>query len=71
MSHPIAGVLASEERTVAWLARKCGLSVSYVWKMLNGERPLTAEFRAAAAEVLGHPESELFADDAITEARAS
>lgn len=63
MSHPLADVLVEQERTVAWLARKCGLSVTYVWRMLNGERPLTAEFKAAAAEVLGLPESALFRPD--------
>lgn len=63
MGHPISAVLTEQERTVAWLARKCGLSVSYVWKMLNGERPLTAEFRAAAAEVLARPEGDLFLEE--------
>lgn len=67
MSHPLSEVLDEQERTVAWLARKCGLSVTYVWRMLNGERPLTAEFKAAAAAVLDRPESELFRPEERTE----
>lgn len=45
---------------MAWLARKAGVSVSYAWRMLNGERPLTDDFRAAAAEALGVPVDILF-----------
>lgn len=61
MVHPLSAVLVEQERTVAWLARKCGLSVTYVWRMLNGERPLTDEFKAAAAAALNRPQTELFA----------
>lgn len=46
---------------MSWLARKTKAgSTSYVWRMLHGERPLTIEFRAAAAEALGVPEDILF-----------
>ena len=45
---------------MAWLARKAGVSVSYAWRMLHGERPLTDEFRAMAAEALGVPKDILF-----------
>jgi transcriptional regulator with XRE-family HTH domain len=60
VSHPVLEVLAERERTVAWLARKCGLSVSYVGRMLKGERPLTDEFKDAAAEILDLPVEQLF-----------
>jgi transcriptional regulator with XRE-family HTH domain len=63
VSHPLLDVLERQERTVAWLARKCGLSTSYVGRMLKGERPITTEFKAAAADVLGLPESALFLAD--------
>ncbi|MEW6223212.1 MAG: helix-turn-helix transcriptional regulator [Chloroflexota bacterium] len=53
-------VLEQQGRSIAWLARKAGVSVAYAWRMLRGERPLTAEFRAAAAEALGVPEDLLF-----------
>ena len=53
-------VLEQQGRTIAWLSRRCGISVSYAWRMLRGERPITAEFRAAAAEALGVPEDILF-----------
>lgn len=45
---------------MSWLARKAGVSVSYAWRMLNGERPMTDEFRNAAADALGVPVDILF-----------
>ena len=59
---PTERVLDQQGRTISWLARKTGVSVSYAWRMLRGERPLTAEFRAAAADALGVPEDILFPD---------
>lgn len=53
-------ILDQQGRTMAWLARKTSVSVSYAWRMLHGERPLTPEFRAAAAEALGVPEDIAF-----------
>lgn len=47
---------------MSWLARKAGVSVSYAWLMLQGKRPMTEAFRAAAAEALGVPEDILFAE---------
>ena len=71
MGYPtVERVLEQQGRTVAWLARKAGVSVSYAWRMLNGERPLTDEFRNAAAEALGVPVDILFPAD-LTKARAS
>jgi transcriptional regulator with XRE-family HTH domain len=45
---------------MSWLARKADVSVSYAWRMLKGERPMTPEFRKASAEALGVPEDILF-----------
>ncbi|HET7030381.1 MAG TPA: helix-turn-helix transcriptional regulator [Candidatus Limnocylindrales bacterium] len=59
-SQNVERVLDQQGRTMAWLARKAGVSVSYAWRMLKGERPLTPEFMAAAAEALGVPEDILF-----------
>lgn len=53
-------VLEQQGRSIAWLARKADVSVSYAWMMLRGDRPLTEAFRAAAAEALGVPEDLLF-----------
>ncbi len=53
-------ILEQQGRTIAWLARKGNVSVSYAWRMLHGERPLTPEFRAAAADALGVPEDIAF-----------
>jgi transcriptional regulator with XRE-family HTH domain len=59
-SPTIERVLAQQGRTMSWLARKTGVSVSYAWLMLRGKRPLTDEFRARSAEALGVPEDILF-----------
>lgn len=54
--------LAERERSISWLARKAEISPSYAWKMVRGLRPLTEDFKAAAARELGLPADELFAD---------
>lgn len=57
---PIEQVLEQQGRSMSWLARKADVSVSYAWRMLKGERPMTDEFRAAAVEALGVPQDILF-----------
>lgn len=57
---PVEQVLDKQGRSMSWLARKADVSVSYAWRMLKGERPMTNEFRVAAAEALGVPEEILF-----------
>lgn len=52
--------LEAQGRTIAWLSRETNVSVAYAWRMLRGERPATAEFRAATAKALGVPEDLLF-----------
>lgn len=59
-SRNVDRVLAKQGRSIAWLARKGGVSVSYANLMLNGKRPLTDEFKTAAAEALGIPVDLLF-----------
>lgn len=58
----IKQLLAEQERDSAWLARKVGRSKSYVWRVLNGERPLTPPLAASCAEVLGVDVRELLSD---------
>jgi transcriptional regulator with XRE-family HTH domain len=60
VAHPLQDVLASQERTLSWLARKTGKSPSYVLRVTTGERRPSPEFKAKAAEILGVPESLLF-----------
>lgn len=60
MEHPLLAVLKSRERSLSWLARQTGHSVSYVHRMVHGDRPLTSDFRQKAASTLGVPESLLF-----------
>lgn len=59
-SRNVDRVLDQQGRSLAWLARKAGVSVSYASLMLSGKRPLTDEFRRAAADALGVPEDILF-----------
>ena len=59
-SSNVERILEQQGRTIAWLARKAGVSVAYAWRMLRGERPMTSAFRTAAAEALGVPEDILF-----------
>lgn len=54
--------LDRQDRTVSWLARRAGLHPSYALRMLKGERPLTDEFRTAAAEALDVDADELFGE---------
>lgn len=63
MGHPLSAVLAEQERSAAWLARKTGKSAAYVTKVLNGTRRPSDEFKAKAAEALGVPGSLLFPQD--------
>lgn len=74
MGSPVPGtvleqVLEQQGRSIRWLAGKAGVDVSYAWRMIHGERPLTVEFRAAAVEALGVPADILFPSE--TEAAAS
>lgn len=64
MGHPLSDVLASQERTLSWLARKTGKSPSYVLRVTTGERNPSAEFKTKAAEALGVPETLLFPREA-------
>lgn len=65
MDYPnVERVLEQQERSVAWLARKAGVSVSYASRMLKGERPTTPAFRAAVAAALNVPEEVLFPAEA-------
>lgn len=63
MVTQLAEVLASQERTQSWLARKTGKSPAYVTKVINGQRRPSLEFQAAAALVLGVPASLLFHEE--------
>lgn len=60
MAHPLSDVLASQERTLSWLARKTDKSPSYVLRVTTGERKPSPDFKAKAAVALGVPESMLF-----------
>lgn len=60
MSTNLVSILLGRERSVAWLARKCGCSRAYVHQIIRGERPASARFRQRAAAVLELPEEAIF-----------
>ncbi len=57
MEHPLSAVLAAQERSAAWLARKTGKSPSYLTLVMQGKRRPSADFRRRAADALNVPES--------------
>jgi transcriptional regulator with XRE-family HTH domain len=61
--HPVEQVLRQRERTISWLAGKLGISASYMWRVLHGERRPTPRIKRRIAEVLDVPESLLFPED--------
>lgn len=64
MEQRLAAVLAQQERTESWLARKTGKSPSYVHRVINGERRPSPDFKERAAEALGVPPAVLFDGEA-------
>lgn len=56
----VLDILARQERTQLWLARRMGVHRSGVTRVLKGERTPTAEFRARMSVALDLPESVLF-----------
>lgn len=64
MAHPLSEVLAQQERSYSWLARRTDKSPSYVLRVVKGERRPSADFRAKAAVALNVPESVLFPEAA-------
>lgn len=52
-------LLNENDRDMAWLARRTGRSKSYIWRVVQGERPLTRPLAEACAEVFGVPVAEL------------
>lgn len=60
MGHPLAEVLAEQDRSAAWLSKKCGLDPSYAHKVIAGQRQPSADFREKASQLLGVPEALLF-----------
>jgi transcriptional regulator with XRE-family HTH domain len=56
----VLDVLARQERNQAYLARKMGVSRSYLTRLLNGERPATPAVRARLCQALNLPDVVLF-----------
>ncbi len=52
MDEPIWSILAYQERTLKWLARRTGYEYGYIRKLRTGAAPITAEFRRKAAEAM-------------------
>lgn len=47
--------LEGHERSQSWLARRVGISRSYLTRLFNGERPLSDDLARSIAEVLDVP----------------
>lgn len=62
MNHPLADVLAKQDRSASWLSKRCGFDASYAHKVIAGQRTPSKAFRAKAAELLDVPETLLFPD---------
>jgi transcriptional regulator with XRE-family HTH domain len=56
----IPEVLDERGQSVTWFCRKAGISRALYYRWLDGSRPILAEQRRRAADVLGLPESVLF-----------
>jgi hypothetical protein len=48
------------ERDEAWLARKTGYDLSYVWRINRGQRAITAAYVARVCAVLNLPPHMVF-----------
>lgn len=70
MEPQLQAVLDQQERTASWLARRTGMSPSYVTRVLQGERRPSDEFKAKAADALGVPTSLLFPEAPAAESPA-
>jgi transcriptional regulator with XRE-family HTH domain len=58
------------ERDEAWLARKTGYDLSYVWRINRGQRAITAAYVERVCAVLNLPPHLLFNADDRSRARA-
>lgn len=47
---------------MAWLARKVDRSKSYIWRVVQGERPITPPLAAAFANLFNVPASTFLED---------
>ena len=68
MGHPLSDVLASQDRSMSWLARRTGKSPSYVLRVTTGARRPSDDFKVRAADALGVPVSLLFPEPPAEEA---
>lgn len=65
MDDAIWTVLAHQDRSLGWLARRTGVSRQY-WSLLRrGRRRPSPALRARAADALGLPEGVLFAPEGV------
>jgi len=48
----IINELKNQERSIAWLSRKCGITRAYMHKMIYGKRNFTELYKKKCAEAL-------------------
>jgi len=51
----ISALLDEHERTITWLAKKTGVSVSHLWRVTKGRREMSVELATRIAEVFEVP----------------
>ena len=51
----ISALLDEHERTITWLAKKTGVSVSHLWRVAKGRREMSVELATRIAEVFEVP----------------
>lgn len=68
----LRAALDKQERSIAWLARKCGVTYSLMNYIVNGQRTASHEVASDIVKVVGGSFSELFestsADESVTDA---
>lgn len=64
--HPIKQALRDRGQSQSWVARRLGMSESYVRGMVSGVWPASRRFRDGAVAILGLSEADLFHDDGVS-----
>ena len=54
--------LQSQERSIAWLSRKCGITRAYMHKMIHGKRNFNELYKRKCADALNINYNILFND---------
>ena len=59
-NHNILNELKTQERSIAWLARQCGITRAYMHKMIHGKRNFSELYKIKCVHALKPEYKELF-----------